>query len=162
MDNVLIDDRRIHVDFSQSVAKVHTGYLESKRRQQESAPGYGGSRGFEKRGRYRDTKEGGQEDDYDLVFEHEGRVDDEKDDKGRSGDLGYKRDKTEERRDGDGRREHSRAHDRKRDLSRERRKDDRHSRGDGRRRHDDRKRTRHDGDERDRRREKDKRVNKEC
>lgn len=24
MDNVLIDDRRIHVDFSQSVAKTHT------------------------------------------------------------------------------------------------------------------------------------------
>ncbi|XGW19207.1 hypothetical protein V3C99_003218, partial [Haemonchus contortus] len=30
MDNVLIDDRRIHVDFSQSVAKLHQGYKEGK------------------------------------------------------------------------------------------------------------------------------------
>ncbi len=27
MDNVLIDDRRIHVDFSQSVSRLHAGFL---------------------------------------------------------------------------------------------------------------------------------------
>jgi peptidyl-prolyl cis-trans isomerase-like 4 len=27
MDNVLIDDRRIHVDFSQSVTKLHQDFL---------------------------------------------------------------------------------------------------------------------------------------
>lgn len=29
MDNVLIDDRRIHVDFSQSVSKMNMGFLGS-------------------------------------------------------------------------------------------------------------------------------------
>lgn len=27
MDNVLIDDKRIHVDFSQSVAKLHSEFM---------------------------------------------------------------------------------------------------------------------------------------
>ncbi|WKX92685.1 hypothetical protein Q1695_010597 [Nippostrongylus brasiliensis] len=40
MDNVLIDDRRIHVDFSQSVAKLHQGYKEGRtQRYNENEPG---------------------------------------------------------------------------------------------------------------------------
>jgi len=33
MDKVLIDDRRIHVDFSQSVSKLHSQWIQQRRRQ---------------------------------------------------------------------------------------------------------------------------------
>ncbi|CAF4655950.1 unnamed protein product, partial [Rotaria magnacalcarata] len=38
MDNVLIDDRRIHVDFSQSVAKAKWDYYKKQRRLKVKRP----------------------------------------------------------------------------------------------------------------------------
>ncbi|TPX63681.1 hypothetical protein SpCBS45565_g06453 [Spizellomyces sp. 'palustris'] len=77
MDNVLIDDRRIHIDFSQSVSKLHQDFLLAKRNQ----GGFGGSSNLERRTRYRG--EAAREDEgYDLVFEHSGNLDAEKQPRG--------------------------------------------------------------------------------
>ncbi|KAJ3055183.1 Peptidyl-prolyl cis-trans isomerase cyp6, partial [Rhizophlyctis rosea] len=76
MDNVLIDDRRIHVDFSQSVSKLHYDFMRGERRQLADGEGYGGSRGLERRRKYRDEDE--RHEDYDLVFEHGDDLDAEK------------------------------------------------------------------------------------
>ncbi|KAJ2999221.1 Peptidyl-prolyl cis-trans isomerase cyp6 [Globomyces sp. JEL0801] len=61
MENVLIDDRRIHVDFSQSVSKLNNEFNGGK-------VSYGN--GLEKKTRYRDQIE--KEDDYELIFDHQG------------------------------------------------------------------------------------------
>ncbi|KAJ8326005.1 hypothetical protein BDV3_003855 [Batrachochytrium dendrobatidis] len=71
MDNVLIDDRRIHVDFSQSVSKLHREFLVSKQGKNSFGDG------LEKRQRYRDEVSN-QNEDYDLVFEHGGDLHREK------------------------------------------------------------------------------------
>ncbi|TPX40769.1 hypothetical protein SeLEV6574_g06419 [Synchytrium endobioticum] len=117
MDNVLIDDRRIHVDFSQSVSKLHSDFMLGKRRALQD--GEGGA-GLERKRQYRDQR---QEEKYDLVFEHDGDLDAEKSRKsrkvdrredggdGKDGDSGesssYKR-----REDGYSRRRDSRSADR--------------------------------------------------
>ena len=74
MDNVLIDDRRIHVDFSQSVSHLHQQFLFNKK----GGGGFGGSETLVKRTKYRDGDETGDV-DYDLVFEHQGSLEGEKD-----------------------------------------------------------------------------------
>eukprot|EP00842_Homolaphlyctis_polyrhiza_P005500 jgi/Hompol1/5951/HPOL_001834-RA len=66
MDNVLIDERRIHVDFSQSVSKLHKEFLLGKRGQ---ADNFGS--GLQRRRRYRDDDANPDEKHYDLVFEHD-------------------------------------------------------------------------------------------
>ncbi|TPX73850.1 hypothetical protein CcCBS67573_g04881 [Chytriomyces confervae] len=78
MDNVLIDDRRIHVDFSQSVSKLHHDFLGGKRRELMEDEEFGG-KGLQRKKQYRDGDDGGggrmerrQGSGYDLVFEHEG------------------------------------------------------------------------------------------
>ncbi|CAG8565664.1 4169_t:CDS:10, partial [Cetraspora pellucida] len=55
MNNVLIDDRRIKVDFSQSVSKLHKDWIASKVKKERGGVdgGYGGSASLEKRTRYR-------------------------------------------------------------------------------------------------------------
>ncbi|KAJ3175455.1 Peptidyl-prolyl cis-trans isomerase cyp6 [Irineochytrium annulatum] len=68
MDNVLIDDRRIHVDFSQSVSKLHKEFMLTKRRGQGGEE-FGG-KGLQKRTRYRDQDD--ERDAHDLVFDHDG------------------------------------------------------------------------------------------
>ncbi|KAH6586479.1 hypothetical protein BASA50_000434 [Batrachochytrium salamandrivorans] len=73
MDNVLIDDRRIHVDFSQSVSKLHREFLVGKRGMADS---FGD--GLEKRRRYRDDAPSHEDHSYDLVFEHGGDLHSEK------------------------------------------------------------------------------------
>ncbi|KAI8854024.1 cyclophilin-like domain-containing protein [Chytridium lagenaria] len=75
MDNVLIDDRRIHVDFSQSVSKLHKEFMMGRRRGLEDHE-FGGAKGLQKRKQYRD--EDGPSDKYDLVFDHAGDLDREK------------------------------------------------------------------------------------
>ncbi|KAJ3387604.1 Peptidyl-prolyl cis-trans isomerase cyp6 [Lobulomyces angularis] len=67
MDNVLIDDRRIKVDFSQSVSKLGLGGQYKKEKEMENT--------FQKRTRYKDQKE---EEEYEMVFEKEGMLDEEK------------------------------------------------------------------------------------
>lgn len=76
MNNVLIDDRRIKVDFSQSVSKLHKDWLASKIKKARGG-GYGGSESLEKKTRYR----GGDDtpvDKYDLVFDHVDNYENEK------------------------------------------------------------------------------------
>ncbi|KAJ1950669.1 Peptidyl-prolyl cis-trans isomerase-like 4 [Linderina pennispora] len=60
MDNVLIDDRRIHVDFSQSVSKLHGSWVDSRVKR---------SGGLEMRRRYRDDREYERGKEYDMVFD---------------------------------------------------------------------------------------------
>lgn len=70
MQGVLIDDRRIHVDFSQSVSKlsdVWRNEANRKRKAHASRGGWGGVKELEKRRQYRD--EADREDDhYNLVY----------------------------------------------------------------------------------------------
>eukprot|EP01102_Stenamoeba_stenopodia_P021013 TRINITY_DN8367_c0_g2_i1.p1 TRINITY_DN8367_c0_g2~~TRINITY_DN8367_c0_g2_i1.p1 ORF type:complete len:304 (+),score=88.30 TRINITY_DN8367_c0_g2_i1:71-982(+) len=68
MDNVLIDDRRIHVDFSQSVAKLkHLYAVRATQQKQASAKGEGGGGGYTSvKQRHQRT-----DDKYDMVFSHE-------------------------------------------------------------------------------------------
>ena len=63
MENVLIDDRRIHVDFSQSVSKLHGEWIDSRK----SRMGPEGGNRFEVKEKYRER----QDENYDLVFEQE-------------------------------------------------------------------------------------------
>ncbi|TDZ71717.1 Peptidyl-prolyl cis-trans isomerase-like 4 [Colletotrichum trifolii] len=73
MQDVLIDDRRIHVDFSQSVSKLSQVWRDDtnqKRRKNASRGGWGGVDELEKRRQYRemDDRKG---DNYDLVYGEE-------------------------------------------------------------------------------------------
>ncbi|CCF34547.1 RNA recognition domain-containing protein [Colletotrichum higginsianum] len=70
MQDVLIDDRRIHVDFSQSVSKLSQVWRDDtnqKRRKHASRGGWGGVDELEKRRQYRDEYERNG-DNYDLVI----------------------------------------------------------------------------------------------
>jgi peptidyl-prolyl cis-trans isomerase-like 4 len=79
MQDVLIDDHRIHVDFSQSVSKLSEGWREgenSKRRTQGG--GWGGIRDLEKRRKYRGEEEDqGRRGDgkYGMVFDKQQQQD---------------------------------------------------------------------------------------
>lgn len=137
MQGVLIDDHRIHVDFSQSVSKLSNDWRSTTNsKTARSRGGFGGIDSLEKRKQYRggdDGRSGGRGDRYDYVFDKEGR-------------RGERR---EDERERDGRRHRSRSRsprekdrrDRDRDRDSYRRRDDRH--GDGRRR-----RSQHRRDER--------------
>ncbi|KAI9228826.1 MAG: cyclophilin-like domain-containing protein [Piptocephalis tieghemiana] len=120
MDNVLIDDRRIHVDFSQSVSKLHANWAGKR----SSTKSYAGLQGYEKNKSYREVER--EEEDarrYDMVFEksvyREGR---EGDRYGRGG-RDY-RDQRPREYDGQRRRDQS-GHARERSPRRERRDQDR-------------------------------------
>ncbi|ORY39873.1 cyclophilin-like protein [Rhizoclosmatium globosum] len=134
MDNVLIDDRRIHVDFSQSVSKLHADVLMGKRRGLVEEEEFGGA-GLRRRRQYRNEdvgRDGGGRRGEEMVFEHDGDLDREKkrvrrDEKG--GD---------DRRDRDRDAGRGRVDERRRDDRREYRHDDRRGersddRGDGKR-----------------------------
>jgi peptidyl-prolyl cis-trans isomerase-like 4 len=68
MQNVLIDDRRIHVDFSQSVSKLHGDWLQQRMLNSSRDTGLG--RGLVQRKQYRDDRETSAA-RYDLVFDDE-------------------------------------------------------------------------------------------
>ncbi|KAJ1675756.1 Peptidyl-prolyl cis-trans isomerase-like 4 [Spiromyces aspiralis] len=75
MDNVLIDDRRIHVDFSQSVSKLHKAWVQG-RQEKLVAAGTGEAVGRDAdlvyRKRYRESEEssgrGSKDGRYEMVF----------------------------------------------------------------------------------------------
>ncbi|KAJ3298329.1 Peptidyl-prolyl cis-trans isomerase cyp6 [Borealophlyctis nickersoniae] len=147
MDNVLIDDRRIHVDFSQSVSRLHNDFIRGIHRglDADEGPSYGGSKGLEKRTRYRDDANRGRGDDYDLVFEQEGDLEGEKAGKKRrveNGERDRAEDRREDRRDErrDERERDGRRRDGERDERRGGRRDDRRDRERDDRRRDDRSR----------------------
>lgn len=139
MQSVLIDDRRIHVDFSQSVSKLHKDWI--SKRTGGKGESMGGFDNLQKRTRYRDGDESKGE-NYDLVFDTDKRSQkrhrsDEQgsrrrdDDRQRKGDDRKRDDyrRRDERRDDrlDDRRDAKRDYDRKRDDDRRdhRRDDDR-------------------------------------
>ncbi|ROT37496.1 cyclophilin-like protein [Sodiomyces alkalinus F11] len=71
MQDVLIDDRRIHVDFSQSVSKLSEVWrndTNKKRRQNASRGGWGGVRELEKRRQYREQDDDAEDTNYNLVY----------------------------------------------------------------------------------------------
>ncbi|KAM0280812.1 hypothetical protein ACHAQH_003842 [Verticillium albo-atrum] len=74
MQDVLIDDRRIHVDFSQSVSKLSDVWrndTNKKRKKTASRGGWGGIDELEKRRQYRDQDDARHDDDYNLVYGEE-------------------------------------------------------------------------------------------
>ncbi|KAI1276792.1 cyclophilin-like protein [Xylaria sp. FL0933] len=75
MQGVLIDDRRIHVDFSQSVSKladVWRGGENAKRKGRAgSRGGWGGVHDLEKRRKYRNEENHGTDDYYSMVYGEE-------------------------------------------------------------------------------------------
>ena len=137
MQDVLIDDKRIKVDFSQSTSKIFSAWREDENRKRRDKylgrSGFGGAEQLERRSHYRES--GRERNGHGYVFD-----DEELRERGRY--QGGSRDH-------DGSRErHSRPRDDRRDD-----RDDQHRRND--RGRDDRKR-RYDG-ERDRDRDRDKR-----
>ncbi|KAI9287401.1 cyclophilin-like domain-containing protein [Umbelopsis sp. AD052] len=129
MQSVLIDDRRIHVDFSQSVSKLHTDWI-SKRLNNQPAT-IGGVEGLEKRKRYREETAHERGDDYDLVFEPSSKRSKDRD-RGREKDHDREKDRNRDRdRDRgshrDRGRDDDRSHGRENDRDKDRRRDgDRH------------------------------------
>ncbi|TGJ80778.1 hypothetical protein E0Z10_g7983 [Xylaria hypoxylon] len=132
MQGVLIDDRRIHVDFSQSVSKladVWRGGENAKRKGKTGGRGgWGGVQGLEKWRKYKNEEGRDNEDHYSMVYSEEemrGRHQRQRDDEGRdarpSGDSSYRAEREiEARGDGDGER---RRNPRERSRSRSPRKD---------------------------------------
>ncbi|QPC71852.1 hypothetical protein HYE68_002604 [Fusarium pseudograminearum] len=161
MQGVLIDDRRIHVDFSQSVSKLSDVWRKdtnSKRRTNAGRGGWGGVDELEKRRQYRDEGERVTGGNYRMVYGEEEM-------KGKVGRNAPKQDKDDgppppgPRDNGEPSRQQNRSRSpRPRDRSRDRyhkpRDDRRGDRRDRDRRDQDRNRYR-DRDHRDRGREKD-------
>ncbi len=71
MQGVLIDDRRIHVDFSQSVSKLSNAWRSAtnskRKRQTRNKGGWGGVRELEKWRKYREEEED-DDDAYEMVY----------------------------------------------------------------------------------------------
>ncbi|KAJ4302472.1 Peptidyl-prolyl cis-trans isomerase-like 4 [Collariella sp. IMI 366227] len=142
MDNVLIDDRRIHVDFSQSVSRLSEVWRDETNTKRKTAArrgggGWGGVKELEKWRKYRNEDvqhdEGtgtGTKDETKTVVEGEGRSPD------RRGDRHDERRRNMERRSRSPRRDRDRdsRYDRSGDTGRSR--DDRQRSGRDRRDHD--------------------------
>ena len=138
MQDVLIDDHRIHVDFSQSVSKLSDVWrtaTNSKRARQHGGGGFGGIASLEKRRQYRGAADGsGRTDGYGMVFDRKdvshSRGDGDRKENGRR-----PRSRSPPRRD-ERRRPRSRTPPRRDRRSRSPRREDRdHGRYDDRRRH---------------------------
>ncbi|RPD66796.1 cyclophilin-like protein [Lentinus tigrinus ALCF2SS1-7] len=77
MQNVLVDDRRIWVDFSQSVARLNTHWSNNPKMgppagrggRGRARGGFGGREDLEATRRYREQSEGAAGDDYGMVFD---------------------------------------------------------------------------------------------
>lgn len=139
MQGVLVDDHRIHVDFSQSVSKLADGWREgTKSKTARRKGGFGGVDTLEARRQYR-NEEGGarnRSDRYNYVFDkNDERRKTEQGDRPVERSRSPRQDRRRDERAGD-RRERSRDRyddSRRRDRSRERYRDDR--RRDDRRRY---------------------------
>lgn len=126
MQDVLIDDRRIHVDFSQSVSKLSAAWRNDetqKRRSRASRGGFGGAAELERRRQYRDEYNDDDDARYGMVYGEE--------------DMKRRHDRVPPRRgddDRDRRRDQDSRPPRRRSRSRspDRRRDDRYSRPDRR------------------------------
>lgn len=151
MQDVLIDDRRIHVDFSQSVSKLSEVWRKDetqKRRSNASRGGYGGAAELERRRQYRDEYHDDDRARYGMVYGEE--------DMKRRHDRGPPRRREDD--DLDRRRDEARP-PRRRSRSRSpyRQRDDRYSRADRR----DRGTNSHRSDRDDRNRDRRDRMDRE-
>ncbi|KAL1958842.1 hypothetical protein VTO42DRAFT_3679 [Malbranchea cinnamomea] len=82
MQGVLIDDHRIHVDFSQSVSKLSESWRKAtNKKRAENIGGFGGVSGLERRRQYRAGDHPREQDKYRMVFDrddiHRGKRHDE-------------------------------------------------------------------------------------
>ncbi|KAJ1308693.1 hypothetical protein OPQ81_004384 [Rhizoctonia solani] len=86
MQNVLVDDRRIWVDFSQSVSKLNTHWSNNPmmpKRGKRGGAGFAGRDDLEETRRYRNEDSGkGDGEGFGMVFDHSSRVPEE-----RNGDI---------------------------------------------------------------------------
>ena len=143
MEGVLIDDHRIHVDFSQSVSKIAQDWRQNTNsKTARNRGGFGGIDSLERRRQYRGEEGGrGRGDRYDYVFE------DRKRNGGRDHERGSKRSRSRSppRKDRDSERNGRDRQDRDRYEPRRQRDDDRDS---GRRRSRERRRSRDRYDDR--------------
>lgn len=120
MQGVLIDDHRIHVDFSQSVSKLSSDWRNTTNsKTARSRGGFGGIEGLEKRRQYRAADgDRGRGDKYDYVFDRDKRRQlesrDTTGDHYRSRSRSPRRDRYDRDRE-DGRRKHRDQDDRGRD-----------------------------------------------
>ncbi|GFF53754.1 RNA binding protein, putative [Aspergillus lentulus] len=69
MQGVLIDDHRIHVDFSQSVSKLSESWRNATISKRSQRGGFGGVAELEKKRQYRATENVRERDDYGMVFD---------------------------------------------------------------------------------------------
>lgn len=129
MQGVLIDDHRIHVDFSQSVSKLADSWRDTTNsKTAKRKGGYGGFEGLERKRHYREAEGRGRNDKYNYVFDKDEerrrrRDEDDRDKKryrSRSRSPRRDRDSHDDRRHDDRRRDRDR-----RDRSRDRPRDDR-------------------------------------
>ncbi|EGR45024.1 uncharacterized protein TRIREDRAFT_81716 [Trichoderma reesei QM6a] len=106
MQDVLIDDRRIHVDFSQSVSKLSDVWRQdtNNKRRARARGGWGGVQELEKRRQYREEDERSSGKDYNMVYSKEEM-------KGRHDDRGSNGRRSEGRHD----QRHDDRHDRRND-----------------------------------------------
>ncbi|KAF2735729.1 cyclophilin-like protein [Polyplosphaeria fusca] len=158
MDSTLIDDHRIHVDFSQSVSKIADVWRDATNdKRKRGRGGFGGVENLERKQKYRNEAgpRAGRDADADrLIIDHEPSSKAPRDSRGN----GTSGDRYDRRQADDRRRERSDAYhdDRwKRQRSRSPRRDRRDRESDGRYedRRRDRSRERHRGDRRDRSRD---------
>ncbi|SCV72772.1 BQ2448_4309 [Microbotryum intermedium] len=149
MDNVLVDDRRIHVDFSQSVSKLHNSWVFNKTGgrpppNKGGARGAGGGRGDGPSSSYRGesssrdysetprSSRGGGDGDllFDMADVHDDRArrrphNEERDGRGGGGRGGGREERRREDNGGYARREEGGRRDYGRDDRRDNRRDDR-------------------------------------
>lgn len=133
MQNVLVDDRRIWVDFSQSIAKLNRGWSNNPVRGGNGGRGgFGGRQDLEERTRYRDSGAGSsrRDDGYGMVFDSGDHNSSRRDRRTRSRSASPKhRDDRRDRRGGSSRRhERDDGRSRRRSRSREKSPDRRYSR----------------------------------
>ncbi|KAK9093588.1 hypothetical protein Syun_028499 [Stephania yunnanensis] len=119
MDNALIDDRRIHVDFSQSVAKLWSQYRRKGNQTEENA-----QRGGDDKSRWYDMVFDDDEDDDDTPVPDKRRREHESDYRGRR-QQEKKQDSDDVKYKDRGRRDNGGEADKHHDKSRERRDDER-------------------------------------
>ena len=67
MDKVLVDDHRLHVDFSQSVSRLADVWRTSASRKRAGAGGFGGVENLEKRRQYRAEEDAGPRGNYRMM-----------------------------------------------------------------------------------------------
>ena len=131
MDNVLIDDHRIKVDFSQSVSSLSEGWreMENAKRRGRSGPGWGGIKDLEKKRQYRaEHTERPNDGRYRMVFDkndkqRRGEDRDERTSKRRSRSRSPRRERRDDR-DADRWRARSPRRERKRSYERDERRPD--------------------------------------